>query len=184
MPAIETAKAVLAREIDATKDTARSYTVVFPFGSESGTRTQVLLGLKKRGMGVGLWNGFGGKVEPKETFDECAHRELKEECGLSAAAMRHVGTLFMKRRDGTGMTICVYTAHGLSGPIVESDEMKPKWFDVLDLPYDNAYKEARLWWPTMLDGKPFVGRFAFSHPDIIRYDIECVDAADLAMAAR
>ncbi|KAJ1903062.1 hypothetical protein LPJ81_003261 [Coemansia sp. IMI 209127] len=88
----------------------------------------------------------------------------------------------MKRRDGTGMTICVYTAHDLSGPIVESDEMEPKWFDVLDLPYDSAYKEARLWWPTMLDGKPFVGRFAFSHPDVIRYNIECVDAAGLAMA--
>ncbi|KAJ1791341.1 hypothetical protein LPJ59_005004 [Coemansia sp. RSA 2399] len=86
MSATETAKAELAREIDATKDTARSYTVIFPFGSDNGTRTQVLLGLKKRGMGVGLWNGFGGKVEPEETFDECAHRELKVVIGATLIA--------------------------------------------------------------------------------------------------
>ncbi|KAJ1662747.1 hypothetical protein IW140_005504 [Coemansia sp. RSA 1813] len=172
MQAIETVKAALVEEIDAVKDTARQYTVIFPFGANNGT--QVLLGLKKRGMGVGLWNGFGGKVEPEETFDECARRELKEECGLSAATMRHVGVIFMKRKDGSGMIIYVYTAHGLSGLIVESDEMKPAWFDMPDLPYDRAYKEARLWWPTMLSGKSFVARFAFSHPEIIRYNIECV----------
>lgn len=27
----------------------------------------ILLGLKKRGFGVGKWNGFGGKVEEGET---------------------------------------------------------------------------------------------------------------------
>ncbi|KAI9506216.1 hypothetical protein BX070DRAFT_219530, partial [Coemansia spiralis] len=46
----------------------RYYTVVFPFSNAEGRR-QVLLGLKKRGMGEGLWNGFGGKVEPQESFD-------------------------------------------------------------------------------------------------------------------
>ena len=35
---------------------------------------QVLLGLKKRGFGVGFWNGFGGKVEKGETIEEGARR--------------------------------------------------------------------------------------------------------------
>jgi len=34
----------------------------------------VLLGLKKRGFGKGLWNGFGGKVEPGETIVQAAAR--------------------------------------------------------------------------------------------------------------
>lgn len=36
--------------------------------------TKVLLGMKKRGFGVGRWNGFGGKVEPNETIEEAAKR--------------------------------------------------------------------------------------------------------------
>ncbi|KAJ2605957.1 hypothetical protein EV177_006038 [Coemansia sp. RSA 1804] len=175
----EVTKDALVEEMlinSANYNTARQYTVVFPFGT-IGTRTQVLLGLKKRGMGVGLWNGFGGKIELGETFEEGAHRELKEECGLSARAMKHVGVLLMKRKDGSLMTIYVYTAHGVSGCIAESDEMEPKWFDVSELPYDGAYKEARLWWPAMLSGKAFVARFVFSHPDNIRYSIEWTDDA-------
>ena len=45
--------------------------------------TRVLLGMKKRGFGVGKWNGFGGKVEPGETVVEAAAREVTEECGYS-----------------------------------------------------------------------------------------------------
>jgi hypothetical protein len=41
---------------------AKLFTLVFVL---DGTR--VLLGMKKRGFGVGLWNGFGGKVEPNES---------------------------------------------------------------------------------------------------------------------
>ena len=35
---------------------------------------RVLLGLKKRGFGVGRWNGFGGKVQSGETIEEGAAR--------------------------------------------------------------------------------------------------------------
>lgn len=36
--------------------------------------SQVLLGLKKRGLGEGKWNGFGGKVEDSETVIHAAAR--------------------------------------------------------------------------------------------------------------
>ena len=36
--------------------------------------SEILLGFKKRGFGVGLWNGFGGKVEPGETIEAAAKR--------------------------------------------------------------------------------------------------------------
>ena len=37
----------------------------------------VLLGMKKRGLGAGRWNGFGGKVQLGESVEECAIR-----CGV------------------------------------------------------------------------------------------------------
>lgn len=40
---------------------------------------RVLLGMKKRGFGVGRWNGFGGKLELHETVEEAARREIFEE---------------------------------------------------------------------------------------------------------
>lgn len=36
--------------------------------------SQILLGLKKRGFGVGKWNGFGGKIEAVETVMHAAAR--------------------------------------------------------------------------------------------------------------
>lgn len=35
---------------------------------------EILLGWKKRGFGVGKWNGFGGKVEPGELIINAAKR--------------------------------------------------------------------------------------------------------------
>lgn len=37
---------------------------------------KILLGMKKRGFGVGKWNGFGGKVQHGETLEEAMKREL------------------------------------------------------------------------------------------------------------
>lgn len=45
-------------------------------------RQRLLLGLKKRGVGVGKYNGFGGKLEAGETAREAAARELWEESGI------------------------------------------------------------------------------------------------------
>ncbi|KAL9642590.1 hypothetical protein ABK040_011155 [Willaertia magna] len=43
---------------------------------------QILLGLKKRGFGANRLNGFGGKIEDKETIRGATLREFIEESGL------------------------------------------------------------------------------------------------------
>lgn len=65
---------------------------------------RVLLGLKHRGFGTGLYNSFGGKVEAgDESLSESARRELREETGiaLDLGAMKncHLGTLFFTFED-------------------------------------------------------------------------------------
>ena len=37
---------------------------------------RILLGFKKRGFGMGKWNGFGGKVENGETIEQAAKRYI------------------------------------------------------------------------------------------------------------
>lgn len=59
----------------------RDTSLVYPVRDDGS----ILLGRKRRGMGYGKWNGFGGKIEPGETMRQCACRELFEECGLVMA---------------------------------------------------------------------------------------------------
>lgn len=52
--------------------------------SARGDGMQVLLGLKKRGFGMGKWNGFGGKVEPTDaSIAAAAAREVQEEANVT-----------------------------------------------------------------------------------------------------
>ena len=52
---------------------------------------EMLLGMKKRGFGMGKWNGFGGKVKSNEDIEEAAKRELTEEIGIKAVEMEKIG---------------------------------------------------------------------------------------------
>jgi 8-oxo-dGTP pyrophosphatase MutT (NUDIX family) len=45
---------------------------------------RILLGLKNRGFGMGMYNSFGGKFDhPEESVEACACRELQEETNIS-----------------------------------------------------------------------------------------------------
>jgi 8-oxo-dGTP diphosphatase/2-hydroxy-dATP diphosphatase len=70
---------------------------------------KILLGMKKRGIGEGMWNGFGGKPEPGETILQAAYRELKEECGIQIPLVHAGRLLFLTETvPGWGAEIEVY----------------------------------------------------------------------------
>lgn len=47
--------------------------------------------MKKRGFGVGKWNGYGGKLDEGESIERCAIRELEEECSIVSHNMVRKG---------------------------------------------------------------------------------------------
>lgn len=122
---------------------------------------QLLLGMKKRGFGVGKFNGFGGKLEPGETFRVAASRELEEESGLKAppAGLILRGMLlFFMRQSNMIMNVAVYESKDFSGEYIESDEMIPQWFNENRLPFESMWPDDKIWMPSFLKRKNFIAR--------------------------
>lgn len=140
---------------------------------------RILLGMKKRGFGEGRWNGFGGKVVVGETIEEAARREVKEEAGVDVGIMRERGTLTFEFEDASEvLEVHLFTAAGFAGEPVETEEMRPAWFALSEIPYASMWADDRHWLPLVLAGKDVRGRFLFrGHDVIVRHELETLQPA-------
>ncbi|XP_047215669.1 oxidized purine nucleoside triphosphate hydrolase-like [Girardinichthys multiradiatus] len=83
---------------------------------------RVLLGMKKRGFGAGKWNGFGGKVQPGETIEDAAKRELQEESGLTVDVLDKIGNIKFEFVGETHLLdVHIFRADSYKGEPTESD---------------------------------------------------------------
>ena len=68
-------------------------------------------------------------------------RELEEEAGITARDLVKRGILlFQFMGDPMPMEVHVFCATQFDGVVKESEEMKPQWFDVADVPFDDMWK--------------------------------------------
>ena len=128
---------------------------------------QVLLGMKKRGFGVGKVNGFGGKLNDGEIIIEAAARELYEEIGIEATIdeLRKVGELdfrfpYAKDKDWDQM-VHVFLVENWRGEPRESEEMSCDWYDFDKIPVDKMWDADKSWLPMVLRGQKIKGKFEF-----------------------
>ncbi|MEO6395358.1 MAG: NUDIX domain-containing protein [Devosia sp.] len=86
---------------------------------------EVLLIQRNRAPSEGLWTLPGGRLEPGETAEAAAAREVKEELGLYAFALRPVRTLMLgKNRD---FPLAVFATEGFEGEIVPDPAELRAW---------------------------------------------------------
>lgn len=147
--------------------TPKIFTLTFPIQITSVDDVMVLMGMKKRGFGVGKYNGFGGKIEPGEDILKAAVREMKEECGLEGRpeSMRFMGVLSFLSPIDTDATVYVFVCDEFKGEPKNTDEMSIKWFCEDDVPYDMMWADDIHWLPYILRGKEVTGVFAFRDGD-------------------
>ncbi len=132
---------------------------------------QLLLIDKKRGFGAGYFNAPGGRMEPGETIMECAVRETQEELCITPLDPVHAGTLMFQFIDGFSIHGEVFTATQFTGTPTETDEAVPHWFPIDDLPWHNMWADDPIWYPKMIAGEKFVGRFTFDHKTMLDYEM-------------
>lgn len=131
---------------------------------------KILLGMKKRGFGAGRWNGFGGKVQIGESIEAAAQRETEEECGLRLTEMTEVGLheFEFEHERGTILEVHVFRGMKWEGKLIETEEMKPDWFPIEAIPYQEMWPDDILWLPIFLQGKKFRTKFLFGEGDQVR----------------
>ena len=129
---------------------------------------KILLGMKKRGFGAGRWNGFGGKLNDAETIKDGVMRELKEEAGIEAKNLSKVGIIdFEFKGNPEILQVHIFKSDNFLGEPTESEEMKPQWFHIDEIPFKEMWPDDIHWMPLFLSGKKFKGRFLFGESDVI-----------------
>lgn len=133
---------------------------------EGQSEKELLLAMKKRGFGIGKWNGVGGKIELAKgdiNIVEAAIREAKEEIGVKIKKMEKVAVLsfhfpYKKEWD---QDVHVFLAKNWEGEPKESEEMLPKWFKISEIPFNEMWDDDKFWLLKVLEGKRLKAKFTF-----------------------
>jgi len=140
---------------------------------------ELLLAMKKRGFGIGKWNGVGGKFDSRKdkNINKAAIREVKEEIGVKVKKMEKVAILsfYFSQQPSFNQDVHIFLVNKWEGEPKESEEMAPKWFKENEIPFNEMWSDDKFWLPKVLKGKKVKGTFIFKEGEIIeKYNIKIV----------
>jgi len=125
----------------------------------------VLLAMKKRGFGLGKFNGVGGKLKPGESISKTAIRETEEEIfvRIKESDLKHHATLVFNfdSKPEWNQKCYVFLVNSWEGNPAESEEMKPEWFPIGALPFEQMWIDDSHWLPKVLAGLRLEAEFIF-----------------------
>ena len=132
---------------------------------------KILLIDKKTGLGKGKVNGPGGKVEKGESPEACAVRECHEELGITVSNLQYCGQHRFQFIDGLTIHVWVYKTTEFEGIPTESNEARPRWVALDEIPYEQMWEDDCIWLPMLLRGELFQGRWIFDGDRMLDYEL-------------
>ncbi len=147
----------------------RDSTLLFLIKKENNKVAEICLAMKKRGFGMGRWNGAGGKCHMGESVENATKRETLEEIGVNVLEMNKVAEIafIFENKPDWNQLVHVYLCEQWTGEATESEEMKPRWFKVDEIPFKDMWPDDPFWLPQVIDGKKIKARFTFGEEDSI-----------------
>ncbi|MCH2205575.1 MAG: 8-oxo-dGTP diphosphatase [Lentisphaerales bacterium] len=135
--------------------------------------------IKKKGdIHKNKWNGLGGKMEPGESPEECAKREVYEESGLTVDSINFCGHLFFPGFDkqGNDWSVFVFSSDDFQGEILKNPpEGELHWIaknKILEL---NLWEGDKYFLPLVLSGSTFLGKFKYTDGKLSDYSLNSSD---------
>lgn len=124
---------------------------------------EVLLAMKKRGFGVGKWNGYGGKVQEDEHPRSATVRELQEESELVTTAndLTQVALINFHFDTKPIFECHIFTTTKWQGEPIETEEMRPQWYKTSELPFGEMWAADTMWLPLILQGEKIEAEVIF-----------------------
>ncbi|MFC1848628.1 8-oxo-dGTP diphosphatase [candidate division CSSED10-310 bacterium] len=132
---------------------------------------RILLIHKKRGLGAGKINGPGGRLDAGESPRQAAIRETQEELGINPIGVTFSGELSFQFCDGLALHVTVFRASDFTGMPRETEEAKPLWVPLNEIPFDRMWADDYFWFPYLLIQKQFRGRFLFDQDTMIDFEL-------------
>jgi len=144
---------------------------------------RALLIKKRRGLGRGLYNGFGGKVKERENYESALKREVREEIGIEVKKALLKAVLHFT--DSKIFIECpVFLVNEFEGEIKESEEAIPVWFKKDELPFEQMWPDDKYWLPLVLEWNFIYGKFHFDDlfgesPKLLKHEVKTLNEKEL-----
>jgi 8-oxo-dGTP diphosphatase len=127
---------------------------------------------KQNDMHQGKWNGLGGKLEPGESPEECALREIYEESGLKVTFLELKGVLTFPAFDEIDDWYCfVYVVSAFQGELIDSSEGNLRWVPDGELLSLNLWEGDRIFLPWLDQPGVFSAKFIYEHAKLVAYQV-------------
>jgi 8-oxo-dGTP diphosphatase len=136
-------------------------------------KTLMVHRIKKAGdMHFGKWNGLGGKLEPGETPEECALREIWEESGLIVTKPVLKGLLtFPAFANDEDWYAFVFVAYEFEGELIDSPEGVLQWIEDAELFNLNLWEGDKIFLPWLERTGFFSGKFVYRNDKLIDHQV-------------
>jgi 8-oxo-dGTP diphosphatase len=120
----------------------------------------------------GKWNGLGGKFEQGESPEECAIREIEEECGLKVKSVKMRGFITFPMFDGKeDWYVFLFTADEFVGELIDSPEGNLAWIINDKLTELNLWEGDNIFIPWLFKDGFFSAKFNYENGKYFNHEV-------------